>query len=115
MSDSQLDGMFRLLGILPAETRLQMVRMYSDALVGQIDLLRECIARADVQDCASVAHKIAGSAAMMQDQQLSRAAREMERALLAGELEKATLHWPQTQACAAFTLESLGRHYPGAG
>lgn len=115
MNDPQFDAMFNLLGILPAATRQEMVRMYSDALVGQTELLGECVARRDVPACTSVSHKIAGSAAMMQDHQLAQAARSMERALIAGRWEDALAHWPQTQACAAATLAGLRARYPDPG
>ena len=111
MNDPRFDAMFELLAILPAATRQEMVRMYSDALVGQTELLDEGMALRDVPACTSVSHKIAGSAAMMQDQELSQAARSMERALMAGRWEEALAHWPHTRACAAATLASLRARY----
>ena len=115
MNDSlRLEAMFKLLELLPAQTRSGMVRMYSDSLVEQVQMLGQCLAQGQAEACASIAHKIAGSAAMMQDQELSQAARAAERALVAGRPDEALGHWPQVQACADFTLQALRRRYPGA-
>lgn len=111
----RLGEMYRLLAMLPPATGLEMVRMYRDALAGQVRLLGDALQRQAAAESAPVAHKIAGSAAMMQDQELSQAARAVERALLAGAMQEARSLWPQVQACAEFTLESLRRRYPAAG
>lgn len=107
-----LDGMFKLLAILPVQTRHDMVRMYCDSLQSQVALLGQSLAQGQVQAAMAAAHKIAGSAAMMQDQELSRAARIVEAALREGRAEEAMRQWPGMQHCASLTLECLRQAYP---
>jgi hypothetical protein len=49
---------------------------------------------------------------MMQDQEVSRAARDIEAALRASGEEEALRHWPTMQACATSSLACLRRTYP---
>ena len=102
-----LDGMYKLLAVLPAQVRCDMVRMYCESLESQVALLGQALAQGDVQASMAVAHKIAGSAAMMQDGELSRVARGVEAALREGRAEEALRHWPGVQDCAGFTLGCL--------
>jgi HPt (histidine-containing phosphotransfer) domain-containing protein len=107
-----LDGMFKLLAMLPVPTRHDMVRMYCEALEVQVALLGQSLAQGPAQATMAAAHKIAGSAAMMQDQALSRAARAFEAALREGRTGEALGHWPSIQHCARLTLECLRAAYP---
>jgi HPt (histidine-containing phosphotransfer) domain-containing protein len=107
-----LDAMFKLLAMLPADARDAMVRMYCEALESQVGLLRQSLAQGHTQATMAAAHKIAGAAGMMQDQEVSRAARDIEAALRASGEEEALRHWPTMQACATSSLACLRRTYP---
>jgi HPt (histidine-containing phosphotransfer) domain-containing protein len=113
MSERQsLDGMFKLLAMLPAQTRAAMVTMYCEALESHLALIRQSLAQGEVEAIRSAAHKIAGSAGMMQDQEVARAARDIEAASPAGAPDEALRHWPVMLHRARITLESLRQAYP---
>lgn len=107
-----LDGMFKLLAVLPVDTRTSMVAMYCEALQSHLTLMRQSLAQGQFDATAAAAHKIAGSAAMMQDQEVSRAARAIESALRGGREDEALQHWPGMLDGASFTLECLRQAYP---
>lgn len=99
-------AMHRLLALLPAPTRAQMVAMYLDGLQAQLAEIAGLLAAGDPAARALV-HKLAGSAAMMQDAALSGPARALEHALQAGDEETAAALWPKVQAQAALTRQAL--------
>ncbi len=73
------------LDALPPDVRLQMLRLYRDGLrdqAGRLEPVLESVGA--LQAAASIAHKIAGSAGMMQDQALAQAARQLEDRLREG-------------------------------
>lgn len=107
-----LDGMFKLLAMLPAETRTSMVAMYCEALESHLTTMRQSLAQGQLEATSAAAHKIAGSAAMMQDQDVSRVARAIESALRGGREDEALRHWPGMLEGASFTLERLRQAYP---
>ncbi len=107
-----LDGMFKLLASLPAEARHGMVGMYCVALESHLALLSQSLAQGKTQETMAAAHKIAGSAGMMQDQEVSRAARAIEAALRGGREEEAMRHWASMQDSVNFTLECLRQAHP---
>ena len=104
--------MLRLLQMLPAEPRGRMVAMYREALATQLAQLGELLAGDDGAAAMSLAHKVAGSAAMMQDAGLSEPARAVERALRQGAPAQALRLWPLLQAQAARTLQALELAFP---
>lgn len=110
MSDS-CDAMLRLLAMLPAPTRAQMVAMYASGLDAQLQVLEAALAPGAAPDAgtAAVAHKLAGSAAMMQDAALSAPARAIEKALIAGELDTARSQVPALRAAARVTRAALAQ------
>ncbi len=99
-------AMHRLLAMLPAPTRSEMVAMYLGGLQAQLAQLGPLLAAGDPA-AAPLVHKLAGSAAMMQDAALSAPARALEHALLAGDAHAAAALWPQVQAQAQLTLQAL--------
>jgi HPt (histidine-containing phosphotransfer) domain-containing protein len=111
--EQSLEGMFKLLAMLPEHARDPMVRMYGEALQSTLVVLAQALERREAQAALPVAHKIAGSAGMMQDQALSHAARRVEAELREGRAEAALQHWPELQLRAALTLECLRQAYPG--
>ena len=99
--------MFSLLAQLPGPVRDKMVGMYRDSLTTQLDQLGQVLGAGDVVAMQAVAHKLAGAAAMMQDRELSQAARSMEIALTEYRAEAAIQAWPRIQAHAQVTLAAL--------
>eukprot|EP01034_Spumella_vulgaris_P042871 gene42872-53194_t len=69
--------------------------------------LEQAVAATDDAALRDLAHKIAGSAGMMQNAALSRAARQMEMALREGRGDAAREAWPEVQACVMRTLGAL--------
>ncbi len=101
------EPMYALLAMLPTEVRANMVTMYREALDTQVAQLAQAVAGADDAALRDLAHKIAGSAGMMQNAALSRAARQMEMALREGRGDAAREAWPEVQACVQRTLVAL--------
>jgi len=105
-----LQPMLRLLQMLPAAARAQMVRMYGQLLGEQLHSVGDALANLAGPPPAQLVdllHKIAGSAAMMQDQDLSLPARAMEAALRDGRPADAVAAWPAMVAAAHRTLAAL--------
>ena len=109
MSEDTFVEMRRLLAILPAAARAQMVAMYRASLGEQLASLGGLIESGSQAgpDMLDLSHKIAGSAAMMQDRPLSVAAREMETAVHAGRFDDAVRVWPLVAARGRLTLQFL--------
>jgi HPt (histidine-containing phosphotransfer) domain-containing protein len=99
--------MLRLLGLLPAPTRAEMVRMYGETLLGPLQGVGAALREPIDPDVVALVHKVAGSAAMMQDQDLSLPARGLEHALREGRLADAVALWPQVREAATRTLGAL--------
>jgi hypothetical protein len=107
MSANGPQAMLRLLGMLPAATRVEMVRMYGETLRGPLQGVGDAL-RAPIDPAVvALVHKVAGSAAMMQDPDLSLPTRALEHALHEGRLADAVALWPQVREAAARTLEAL--------
>lgn len=105
-----LQPMLRLLQMLPAASRAQMVRMYGQLLGEQLHSVGDALgalASPPAPALVDLLHKIAGSAAMMQDQDLSLPARAMEAALRDGRNADAVAAWPAMEAAALRTLAAL--------
>ncbi|CAN5609971.1 hypothetical protein BH11PSE7_BH11PSE7_18100 [soil metagenome] len=106
--------MLGLLARLPHGARAHVAGLYRDTLVAQVPLL-SCALASEARGNASndaaspeaLAHKLAGSAAMMQDAALSHLARDMEHALRAGDPQAALALLPALEACAAQSLDEL--------
>ncbi len=96
-----------LLQLLPADVRANMVTMYRDALSTQAQLIADAVAGNDDATLRDLAHKVAGSAGMMQNALLSRAARRMELALREGRPDAAREAWPEVSDCIQQTLRAL--------
>ena len=107
------EPMLRLLRMLPHEPRARMVAMYCDTLVTQLAELGQALEGSDQDAATALAHKLAGSAAMMQDAALAQPARAVEQALRADCLIEALRLWPLLRSHAARTLDVL-RAYPAA-
>lgn len=106
--------MLRLLRMLPDEPRARMVAMYCDTLVSQLAELGQALEGSQQDAATSLAHKVAGSAAMMQDAALAQPARAVEQALRADLLVEAQRLWPLLRAHGARTLDVLRASYPAA-
>ncbi|HZY19180.1 MAG TPA: Hpt domain-containing protein [Ramlibacter sp.] len=107
--------MLRLLGMLPAAARGEMVRLYTELLATQVRSIGERLRTPDDPEVVALVHKVAGSAAMMQDQDLSLPARDMEKALREQRTADALACWPLVDAAAARTLAVLaGQASPAA-
>ena len=106
MNESDHTELRALLSNLPAETRGELVRMYRQSLLNHLDLIGMRPGTSGEPLVVAV-HGLAGSAAMMQDQDLSQAARGMERDLAAGRVEDAWKRWPAIEARARRTLAVL--------
>ncbi len=106
-SNDSLQSMFALLGQLPAPVRGSMVAMYSESLSGQLESLRQAMQAGDARQMQALAHKMAGGAAMMQDRELSQAARDMEAALQGGDADGAMRAMPRIRSHARATLAAL--------
>jgi HPt (histidine-containing phosphotransfer) domain-containing protein len=106
MNEHDRTALVALIANLPADTRLELVRMYRRSIANQLDLIgmRPCT---NGEPLVVALHGLAGSAAMMQDQELSKAARSMEGDLRAGRVDPAWQHWPTIQALAQRTLAQL--------
>lgn len=103
--------MLALLARLPDSARAHVAGLYRDTLEVQVPLLSRALtgeAQSGAGSPEALAHKLAGSAAMMQDADLSQLARAMERALLAGDSQSALALLPALEACAAQSLAELG-------
>jgi HPt (histidine-containing phosphotransfer) domain-containing protein len=106
--------MLRLLRMLPDEPRSRMVAMYCDTLVTQLAELGQALEGSDQDAATALAHKLAGSAAMMQDAALAQPARAVEQALREDALIEALRLWPLLRTRAARTLDVLRASYPAA-
>lgn len=95
-----------LISALPPESRGELVRMYRRSLTNHMDLIGTR-PRTNSEPLVVALHGLAGSAAMMQDQELSKAARSMENDLLEGRVDAAWRRWPTIQALAQRTLAQL--------
>lgn len=113
-ADDSLASTLALLRQLPATSREAMVRMYRQSLREHLDQVAQGLQPGgDPQTVSSSAHRIAGSAGMMQDLALCDVARAMEVALREGRPDEARAHWPRLDACAQRTLAALAQAYPG--
>ncbi|MBE7939287.1 MULTISPECIES: Hpt domain-containing protein [Ramlibacter] len=112
MSDST-DAMLRLLGMIPLAAQQKMVGLYRETLASQLAALGQALqAEPPTPAAQALAHKIAGSAAMMQDAALAGAARGIEGALVAADAAQARARWPEVQRFAAETMAALATAYP---
>ncbi|MGE4243987.1 Hpt domain-containing protein [Ramlibacter sp.] len=101
------EGMMRLLDALPAASRGRMVAIYRQSLGDQAARLRDAFFGGRLDEATSIAHKIAGSAAMMQDAGLAVSTRSLEQCLRGGRWDEAMEHWPEVEARTASTLAAL--------
>ena len=106
MNESDHAELRALLAALPAETRCELVRMYRQSLLNHLDLIG-LRPGTNGEPLVVALHGLAGSAAMMQDPDLSQAARGMERDLIAGRVDEAWQRWPAIEARARRTLALL--------
>ena len=106
MSDHHHAGLRALLSSLPADTRGELVRMYGRSIASHLDLIG-LRPGSNSEPLAVALHGLGGSAAMMQDRELSQHARGMEGDLRAGRVEQAWARWPDLQAHARRTLALL--------
>jgi HPt (histidine-containing phosphotransfer) domain-containing protein len=105
-------AMHALLALVPEAARQGMVQLYRKAIeeIGaQVD---GHIAAGDDAAFLAAVHKIAGSAAMMQDRALSDTARAAEHALRQGRVAEAKSLWSEAQVCAARTVAELDAVFP---
>ena len=106
-TDDPFAAMRALLALLPPDVRGNMVTMYTEALAVQMEQLGAAVAGSDDAVMRDLAHKVAGSAGMMQNALLSRAARRMELALREGRPDAAREAWPEVQDSMRRTLQAL--------
>lgn len=106
------EAIFRTLGMLPEAARGRMARMYCDSLDRMLPELAAAVGAGRAEDARTIAHKIAGAAAMMQDEQLASLTRRMEEMILAGQPQEAYALWPLAQDAAAQALGALRAAFP---
>lgn len=106
-SEAPFAAMDALLAILPAEVRANMVTMYREALTTQVEQLATAVESGDDATMRDLSHKVAGSAGMMQNALLSRAARRMELSLREGRPDDARAAWPEVRDAMQRTLSAL--------
>jgi len=106
--------MFALLAQVPADAGARMVGLYREMLDDPVDLLERALGRGDLPLAQAIAHKLAGSAAMMQDNALSAPARGIDDAARAGALREAQALWPLVRDAAEATRQALAKAYPGS-
>ena len=106
MSDPAFAEVRALLSSLPADTRRELVHMYRRSVANHLDLIR-LRPGSNGEPLVVALHGLAGSAALMQDRDLSQAARSMEGDLRAGRVEQAWSRWPALEANARRTLDLL--------
>ncbi len=113
-SDTTFSATLALLQQLPEASRDAMVRMYRQSLREHLEQVEAGLRPGgDPQSVIFPAHRIAGSAGMMQDRCLCDVARDMEVALREGRPDDARALRPQLDACAQLTLAALAQAYPG--
>ena len=108
------EAMFRTLATLPEASRGRMARMYCDSLEQLLPKLDEAVSARRVEETRTLAHKVAGAAAMMHDEGLASVARRMEELVLAAKAPAAFALWPGAQAAASQSLSALREAYPPA-
>lgn len=84
-----------------------MVALYRTGLAEQLAQMAAAASEQDFAQQQHLAHRIAGSAAMMQDLPLSLAARAAESAFIAQRPQDAAAHWGDALVCARHSLELL--------
>lgn len=113
MSDHDRADLLALMSSLPADTRRELVRMYRRSIGNHLDLIA-MRPGANGEPLVVALHGLAGSAAMMQDQDLSRTARSMERDLREGRVKEAWRLWPSIEVQARRTLAVLDQLEAGS-
>ena len=93
-----------LLALLPPPTRARMASLYLDLLGPTFEAIGRALPSSDA---AVPLHRLAGGAAMLQDQPVAQLARSMERALLDGDGALALASWPALQAAASRSRAAL--------
>jgi HPt (histidine-containing phosphotransfer) domain-containing protein len=106
MSEHDRAALAALIAALPPESRGELVRMYRRSLANHLDLIG-LAPYTNSEPLVVALHGLAGSAAMMQDQELSKAARSMENDLREGRVDAAWRRWPAVQAFAQRTQAQL--------
>jgi HPt (histidine-containing phosphotransfer) domain-containing protein len=111
------DAVIAMLERLPDGARTHVASLYRETLAVQVPLLAAALAGAahsGGQEPQALAHKLAGSAAMMQDAPVSQLARAMEQALRAGHAQAAIAMLTRLEDCAARTLAVLNANGDGS-
>ncbi|MET0312113.1 MAG: Hpt domain-containing protein [Burkholderiaceae bacterium] len=111
-NDPALAGMFVTLDRFAPAVRQRIVRLYRESLVEQLGLLDQALAEGELDRAAQAAHKMASSAAMMQDLNVSPRAKDVENPALARSAEDARGAWPALKAAAETSLRQLEQAYP---
>jgi HPt (histidine-containing phosphotransfer) domain-containing protein len=110
--DDGLKPMLHMLARLPEKARGRIAGIYATTVTDMVAQLEGAIASRDPEATRTIAHKIAGAAAMVQDIRLSSLTRSMEKSVLQGSSADAFALWPQAQAAAAESLAALHAAYP---
>jgi len=114
MTDPRFAPMFALLAQVQPDIGARMLALYRDVLEDPLDGLERALARGELEAIQAIAHKLAGSAAMMQDAAVARPARAIDDAVRAGALGEAQALWPVLRDAAQATRRALNKAYPGA-
>lgn len=93
--------MEQLLAQIPSETRWRLLALYLDLLGPEFDTLARHLHSDAGEEAAGLLHKLAGGAAMLQDQDVAQPAHAMEAALLAGDRARARSLWAALQDAAS--------------
>jgi len=101
------DGMHALVAMLPLDARARIIGQYRAGLDDLITQAGDLLNGANPADAQAPVHKLAGSAALMRDENLSGMLREIENFLRAGEVVGARAVWPFALAAAGRTRAAL--------
>jgi HPt (histidine-containing phosphotransfer) domain-containing protein len=113
-NDPSLAGMFATLDQFAAPTRLRITGLYCQSIAEQLPVLARALAVPDLANLTLLAHRVAGSAAMMQDANLAPRAKALEAAAAEGALEAAQEALEAVEEAAAYSIQAIRAVY-GAG
>jgi HPt (histidine-containing phosphotransfer) domain-containing protein len=110
-NDPTMAAMFATLDQFAAPTRRRIVGLYCQAVAEQLPAIAAALAAPDLPALALLAHRVAGSAAMMQDGNLAPSAKALEAAAAAGALTAAQDGFAAMREAAARSVQVLREVY----
>jgi hypothetical protein len=113
-NDPALAGMFATLDRFAPAVRQRIVRLYRESLAEELGILAKVLPEGDLQRAAQAAHKMASSAAMMQDLNVAPRAKAVEDPAMANSAGPAQAAFPALKVAAEASLRELAAAYPEA-